>query len=250
MNLAEDHEEWLRTEHFHLWVDTLRVSADRRDQATEDKFAEIRGPHSAALQEWLLRHGSRYDTVLIQGVPFDVIPSSVATLRRLDGCPRIVTLPHFHGDDRFYYWRRYLDSFKVADATLLFSSSIADRMEPRDRFRVVPGGGVRVEECGDKEAASAFCGVHKEHTPFFLVLGRKAPSKGYKRVPERPRFVASRWYRSRLGADRSRRGRRDCRRGWRAFPGPSTTTGNPRCPVQVPWPGQYEHEREFWYCDL
>jgi glycosyltransferase involved in cell wall biosynthesis len=120
--------------------------------------------------------------VLIQGVPFDVIPRSVATVRRLDPCPWVVTLPHFHGDDRFYYWRRYLDSFKAADATLLFSSSIANRMGLRDRFPVVPGGGVRVEECGDKIAAADFYQVHRKHTPFFLVLGRKAPAKGYKRV--------------------------------------------------------------------
>jgi glycosyltransferase involved in cell wall biosynthesis len=182
LDLGHDPERHCRTEHLDLWVDTLRDLAYRRDEAADADFAELRGPHSAALQTWLSQHGADYDTVLVQGIPFDVIPRSVATLRRLPNPPRIVTLPHFHGDDRFYYWRQYLASFEAADATLLFSSSIADRIGPRVRFTVVPGGGIRLDERGDITAVGRFRAAHHALTPYFLVLGRKAPSKGYRQV--------------------------------------------------------------------
>jgi glycosyltransferase involved in cell wall biosynthesis len=182
LDLSHDQERQCRTEHFDLWVDTLRDLAHRRDEAADANFAELRGPHSAALQTWLSKHGAEYDTVLVQGIPFDVIPRSVATLRNLPNPPRIVTLPHFHGDDRFYYWRHYLESFEAADITLLFSSSIADRIGPRGRFTVVPGGGVRLDARGDITAVGRFRSVHSALTPFLLVLGRKASSKGYRQV--------------------------------------------------------------------
>jgi glycosyltransferase involved in cell wall biosynthesis len=119
---------------------------------------------------------------LVQGIPFDVIPRTVETLSALPHRPRIVTLPHFHGDDRFYHWKRYYESFAAADLTLLFSSSIAAHFEGLCATTVVPGGGVRSEEHGDTVAQQRFKEVHRSDRPFFLVLGRKTASKGYEEI--------------------------------------------------------------------
>jgi glycosyltransferase involved in cell wall biosynthesis len=162
------------------WVAALREAALSRTRATDEHFAASRGPHAPSLQEWLAANSVNYDTVLVQGIPFDVIPSSVQTLSRLPHRPRIVTLPHFHGDDRFYYWRSYLEAFDAADCTLLFSDFLADDLGKREKFAVVPGGGVRVGEITDLGAAASFAEIHKSDKPFFLVLGRKVGSKGYE----------------------------------------------------------------------
>ena len=167
---------------FRLWIGSLNNLARQRSAAAEADFAAVRGPHSAALQDWLAEHGAEYDSVLVQGIPFDLVPSSIATLSRLPHRPRTVILPHFHGDDRFHYWRRYLESFEKADTTLLFTRTVADLFGPRDKFTSVPGGGVRSEELGDLTAIGRFRDVCAARAPFFLVLGRKAPSKGYREV--------------------------------------------------------------------
>jgi glycosyltransferase involved in cell wall biosynthesis len=131
----------------------------------------------------LATHAQEYDAVLVQGIPFDVIPSTVETLNRLNQRPRVVTLPHFHGDDRFYHWRRFFESFSAADATLLFSSSIVERLKSADRcLVVVPGGGIRADEHGDPMAERSFRTIHGHANPYFLVLGRKTASKGYEHV--------------------------------------------------------------------
>jgi glycosyltransferase involved in cell wall biosynthesis len=182
-DLTDQYDEELRVTQFDPWVLALRHAAQTRDARMEGDFAAMRGPHSKALQDWLGEHAREYDVVLVQGIPFDVIPSSVETLAAMSPRPRIVTLPHFHGDDRFYHWQRYYQAFAAADATLLFSPSIAEHLRPvSTNLRVVPGGGVRSDEHGDHAAESGFRRLHTSATPFFLVLGRKTPSKGYDQV--------------------------------------------------------------------
>jgi glycosyltransferase involved in cell wall biosynthesis len=181
-DLAEENESELRANEFPAWIKSLHNIALRHTDAAEANFAAVRGPHSAALQTWLAGAAANYDAVLVQGIPFDVIPRTVETLAALPSHPRLVTLPHFHGDDRFYYWRRYLDAFAAADATLFFSHSIADSLNLGDRAAVVPGGGVRTDEHGDPGALPRFRAVYPHSNPFFLVLGRKTSSKGYERA--------------------------------------------------------------------
>ena len=182
-DLAFQAEEMLRQD-FEGWVDALRRSALRREPETDAAFASMRGPHAPAMQNWLEAHGGEYDCVLVQGIPFDVIPSSVATLARLPSRPRIVALPHFHGDDRFYHWRSYYDAFASADQTLLFSDSLARVFGDTEKFAVVPGGGISRGDLGGPGVARAFREVCPLKNPFFLVLGRKTGSKGYQDVIE------------------------------------------------------------------
>jgi glycosyltransferase involved in cell wall biosynthesis len=191
--------EILQSTAFEAWVDSLRAIALRREPEIDAAFSSVRGPHAPALQEWLASRRGDYDCVLAQGIPFDVIPSSVATLAQAPNRPRIVTLPHFHGDDRFYHWRTYYDAFAQADKTLLFSASLAQRLGDADQFAVAPGGGVRIEDLGGPGVESAFRSVCPAANPFFLVLGRKTGSKGYHDVIEAHRRL--RRARAGLGAD-------------------------------------------------
>jgi glycosyltransferase involved in cell wall biosynthesis len=181
-DLTEENESELRANEFPTWIRSLHDVALRHTDQVEADFAAVRGPHSRAMQAWLRTVAGKYDCVLVQGIPFDVIPSTVETLAALQPRPRLVTLPHFHGDDRFYYWRRYLDSFTAADKTLLFSQSIADSLGLGDRAAVVPGGGVRTDEHGDPNALPRFREVFPHQLPFFLVLDRKTASKGHERA--------------------------------------------------------------------
>ena len=181
-DLEDDVELQIRTEQFEAWLGQLNKLGQQYDAGMEGDFAAARGPHSPELQHWLSAHASAYHTVLVQGIPFDVIPRCVETLQRDPNRPRIVTLPHFHGDDRFYYWMRYRNALATADASLIFSPSIANRLSLPGRAALVAGGGVSVVESSDLRAAAVFNATHQSHRPFFLVLGRKTASKGYRRV--------------------------------------------------------------------
>ncbi|HEV2300118.1 MAG TPA: glycosyltransferase [Stellaceae bacterium] len=182
VDLGLELDRLLPTENFAAWVERLSAVAQARPEAEERAFASVRGPHSWALQAWLAEQGGRYEVVLVQGIPFDTVPSTVETLDRLERRPRIVVLPHFHGEDRFYYWRRYLDSLTAADKVLLFSRDLARRLGDPAKNAVVPGGGINIEEEASEELIARFREVHEAETPFFLVLGRKTASKGYERV--------------------------------------------------------------------
>ena len=180
--MTEEVDQWIREHAFDRWVAALRDTARARPADIEDRFARIRGPHSPQLQRWLADNAANYDCVLVQGIPFDVIPATVSTLAATAKPPRIVTLPHFHGDDRFYYWRRYLDAFTTADATLLFSESLRGAVGDLPGTAIVPGGGVRPDETIEPNARARFAELHPSGAPFFLVLGRKTPSKNYARI--------------------------------------------------------------------
>ncbi len=174
-------EIWSRAQ-LEEWVDSLVHVARHRSPETDAAFAAARGPHSPAMQSWLASHAANYDVVLVQGIPFDVIPRTVETLSRLPLRPRVVTLPHFHGDDRFYHWRNYYRAFDQADSTLLFSDFLADRIASREKVAIVPGGGVRLDEAADQDAPRRFRALRRSAKPYFLILGRKTSSKNYQRV--------------------------------------------------------------------
>ncbi len=173
---------FLRTRYLSEWVQGLAAGALRRSRDSDDSFAAVRGPHSPSMQAWLAANCARYDAILVQGIPFDTIPRSARTLREAGYGGRLVLLPHFHGDDRFYYWRDYLDAFRQASSTLLFSTTLAAELREFGTMDVVPGGGVKEEEVyqtGAFEAVKRNIGLD---CPFFLVLGRKTSSKGYERA--------------------------------------------------------------------
>ena len=182
VDLGIEMDRLLPAEHFAAWVERLSALARARPEDEERAFASVRGPHSQALTAWLAENGGRYDVALVQGIPFDTVPSAVEALGGLARRPRIVVLPHFHGEDRFYYWRRYLDSFAAADKVLLFSRDLAGRLGDPSKNAVVPGGGIKIEEEASPELVARFRELHDPETPFFLVLGRKTASKGYDRV--------------------------------------------------------------------
>lgn len=182
VELARDNDAILKTGHFPLWVDALTQRALARHAEDEAEFALVRGPHSRAMQAWLARHAAGYDAVLVQGIPFAVVPSTVETLCGLEKRPRIVTLPHFHADDRFYFWRHYLEAFARADANLLFSEAAAQRLARHGNFAVVPGGGASLEEQPRPSDIAEFGRLCPASGGFYLVLGRVTQSKGIDRV--------------------------------------------------------------------
>lgn len=182
VDLARENEAILRTQCFPQWLDALLCQAAARPEEDEAEFALVRGPHSRQMQGWLARHAAAYDAVLVQGIPFDVIPSTVETLAGLDRPPRVVTLPHFHADDRFYFWRRYLEAFARADTNLLFSEAAAERLREHGQFAVIPGGAVALEEQPCPSDIAQLRSLCPSADRFYLVLGRITGSKRHDRV--------------------------------------------------------------------
>lgn len=180
-----DGERALRSRKPDAWIEALSAAARTRPREMEGWFAAVRGPHSAAMNDWLRANASRFDCILVQGIPFDTIPSAVETLQTIENPPRCVLLPHFHSDDRFYYWRRYLDAFEKADTTLLFSETTRRLLTNTTRadFTVVPGGGIDPREAPSIGMDGTNPAIALP-SRFFLVLGRKTGSKGYRRVIE------------------------------------------------------------------
>ncbi|EHL97009.1 glycosyltransferase, group 1 family protein [Acetobacteraceae bacterium AT-5844] len=190
-DISASFQEKLRTEDLGAWIRLSVTAAAQREEAVEKAFAAVRGPHSREMQAWLAQAANEYDVVLVQGIPFDVIPATIETLSSLENRPRLIALPHFHGDDRFYYWSRYFKAFGAADTTVLFSPFVAAQLNGVANFSVIPGGGVSVYEMAtgrDKERFRILLGSFK---PFFLILGRKTPSKGYMRTVAAWRMLRS-----------------------------------------------------------
>jgi hypothetical protein len=165
------------------WIDALRSVADRRTAADEELFCFVRGPRSATLVDHVRSVAGRYDVVLVQGVPFS-LSADVARVVRDAGVPLLV-LPHFHVDDEFYHWRQYYDLFAGANAVLSFSEWVSSNFFARLGVAapVIPGGGADPAEYVPRAAhLQQFQRFRDTSRPYFLVLGRKTGSKGYRTI--------------------------------------------------------------------
>jgi glycosyltransferase involved in cell wall biosynthesis len=183
--LTHDFEKHLRTASPEQWTASLIDLAQHRSEEVDELFYRIRGPHSDGLADFLEKHASDYDVVLIQGVPFSI---SVWATRLVKRCGRpVALLPHLHMEDRYYHWRTFYDAFRAADLILAFPDAVIPYVFDKIGAHAVPvaGGGI---EPGDfahlQDDREEFARLRKATRPFVLVLGRKNGAKNYKRVIE------------------------------------------------------------------
>jgi glycosyltransferase involved in cell wall biosynthesis len=165
------------------WIDALRSVAEKRTVADEALFRMVRGPRSSALVDHVRSVASQYDVVLVQGVPFSLSVDVAQTVRDA-GVPLLI-LPHFHVDDAFYHWRQYYELFAGANAVLSFSEWVSANFFARltASAPVIPGGGVEPAEYVPRAAhLQQFRRFRDTPRPYFLVLGRKTGSKGYRTI--------------------------------------------------------------------
>lgn len=183
LNLAEDHESFLRRTNPQMWIDELIAATEARDKNDDDLFLQARGPHSTALAEWLEDHAANYDVILAQGVPFSTSALGVDIARR-EGVP-IAVLPHFHMEDRYYHWQGFYRAFQQADVVIGAPSSVKRMFFDRigAHCTILPGGGLDISEFTEEAIGAgrtAFQRIHSHHRPFVLVLGRKSGAKNYR----------------------------------------------------------------------
>ncbi len=167
------------------WIEALRAVALARTVTDEEVFRAVRGPRSPELVKHVRQVATQYDVVLLQGVPFSITPDVMQAVRG-SGVPTII-LPHYHVDDAFYHWKQYYEAFAEADAVLSFSSWVSEKFFSKLGVTapVIAGGGIEPAEYasrgGQLEEFRAFRGSDR---PYFLVLGRKTGSKGYRTIIE------------------------------------------------------------------
>lgn len=167
------------------WIDALRETAQDRAAAVEKAFLRVRGPRSTALVEHVRAVADRYDVILVQGVPFS---NSVDVVEALRGTRTpVLLLPHYHVDDPFYHWRQYYDAFQGATAVLSFSPWVSEHFFAKLGVTapVIAGGGVEpAEYLARGRQMEQFRSFRGSDRPYFLVLGRKTGSKGYRTIIE------------------------------------------------------------------
>ncbi|MHA7066684.1 glycosyltransferase family 4 protein [Azospirillum argentinense] len=165
------------------WIDALRNVAQARSEADEEAFLHTRGPRSPDLVEHVRKVAGRYDLVLLQGVPFSNSVDVVQAVRDAD--VPLLLLPHYHVDDAFYHWRQYYDAFAKADAVLSFSHWVNAHFFDKLGVTapIIAGGGVEpAEYLARGHQLEQFQQFRGSDRPYFLVLGRKTGSKGYRTI--------------------------------------------------------------------
>lgn len=165
------------------WV-RLLIEETRNDNSLHG-FADVRGPRSLRMLEWVRENAGAHDVVLVQGVPFATSIDVTAACKQI-GVP-VVVLPHLHIEDAFYHWPEIYRCLGDADAVIAFPAEAAGHyLSPLGAAAVeFPGGGVDPHEFDTSSvsaAVDAFRSVHAGRRPFLLVLGRKAGAKRYDRV--------------------------------------------------------------------
>ncbi|NGM34047.1 glycosyltransferase family 4 protein [Methylobacterium sp. DB0501] len=178
-DLSVRNDQIIGVKYLEKWMETLDKVASARNMTLDAKFNEVRGPTSNDQIRWIKEFAHNYTHIIVQGIPFNTIPEVVNALESINYRGRIVTLPHFHGDDRFYYWNSYFQAFERSSANIFFSDVVAQQMGRHGYSTVVPGGGVNIGDLGSPTCIRSFRSAHKSTRPFYLILGRKTASKGY-----------------------------------------------------------------------
>jgi FkbM family methyltransferase len=187
LDIRSDAEQLLRRQDAEAWIDSLVEVTEARSPEVDALFAEVRGPHSRDLRDWLERNVCGYDAVIVQGTPFAPI-AWAPPIARAYGVP-VVLLPHYHVEDRYYHWNAYYREFRQADSVLAFPSAIKPRfLDKLDAAAdLIAGGGIDLAEYSPQElerCRAEFARIHASARPYALLLGRKAGGKRYPLVLE------------------------------------------------------------------
>lgn len=146
-------------------------------------LTDIRGPHSAALTEYVNKNIRSYDLLITHNVVFKTATESVKIAKN-SGVPSIL-IPHTHMEDDYYHFDDIYDSYDKADCVLVSPRSSVDFLKGLGVSSInYHAPGIDTTESFTASDLSAFRAIYRDKAPFFLVLGRKAGAKGYADVIE------------------------------------------------------------------
>jgi glycosyltransferase involved in cell wall biosynthesis len=139
----------------------------------------VRGPHAPDLEHFLAQHAAQYDLVITHNVVMRTHRVAIEAARG-SGTP-VLTLPHAHLDDDYYHFPADTATVVSADAVGAVPHAACDFYRQRGAGRVAYAPpGCDATETFTEEDEQAFRAVRPGKRPFILVLGRKAPAKGYR----------------------------------------------------------------------
>lgn len=188
LDLAGSYRDFLKQHHLESYLLDLGAIARHREPSQDERFQRVRGPVADGLEAWISEHVDDYDVVLGHGTPFQ--PFVIAARQTAAHGKPCVLLPHFHFDDEFYHWKSFYEAMQSAARVFAFPEvALSLFYQPLSICTCyLPGGAVDPKEF-DRDRRSAFHRVCRPSLPFFLVLGRKSPSKNYQWVIDAVRAV-------------------------------------------------------------
>lgn len=141
---------------------------------------ELRGPWSKNLENFIHEQISNYDLVVTHN---NIFRPSIFSLNEAyeQNIPSIL-IPHIHLDDDFYHFTDVFESAKKASIVLVSPKISKNFLQENgcNTHYLSPGCDTGEEFSNiDKER---FIDEFSIHDPFILVLGRKAPAKGYRQI--------------------------------------------------------------------
>ncbi|SJM88981.1 glycosyltransferase [Crenothrix polyspora] len=154
-------------------------SAARMSRGRYDvNLTDIRGPHSPDLELFLEKFTKDYDIVVTHNNVF--LPAIKAISAAKKANISSILIPHAHLDDDYYHFSDLHQSARDASMVLAAPKAACQFYEQIGVKNVayLPAG-IDISEVFSTEDELAFRLVHMRSEPFFLVLGRKAPAKGY-----------------------------------------------------------------------
>lgn len=161
----------------------LAAHAAARQVTRDSKQLELSSVRNASseLQSFVEANVGRYDLLITHNAVFQNTIDAVRHAKR-SGTPSIF-IPHLHYDDDFYHFSDVLDACASATRTLVCPSVTKEFLASEGLTNLVyHAPGIAGSERFEQEDADAFRAVLGNNDDFFLVLGRKAPAKGYADV--------------------------------------------------------------------
>lgn len=142
-------------------------------------LADARGPFAPQLEDYLKEHARDYDLVITHNAVFRTASKAIKAANDA-GVPSVI-VPHAHFEDDYYHFPDVLDAIRNATRALITPKVACDFMKGigADNVAFLSPGIDCLETFSDEDCA-AFRKVHRRGTPFVLIVGRKAISKGYR----------------------------------------------------------------------
>lgn len=139
-----------------------------------------RGPWSEKLERFISNHVGEYDLVVTHINIFRPAVVAIEAAKK-HGIPSIL-IPHAHLDDDFYHFPDWLESARNASLVLAVPKAACDFLAEKGcNVRYLPAG-CDTDEKFSLDDENAFRKIYTSHSPFILVLGRKAGAKGYRKI--------------------------------------------------------------------